>query len=206
MKKFLAVTLALTMALSMLATNASAAYLDDANHITENSAGNADTAGVEVGSDASKGDEIGSADIPVYIQAETDRTTTNVYAISYDVSELVFVFSGTEESIWNPETLKYEIAEADGSWDKTNQNITVYNYSDIPVKVTPSNTTPTDTGVNVTLGSALELASAFDGDVSKAGTVKSGTISVTIDGDPVSDYADNTLLTTITLAVTDNRN
>ena len=204
MKKILSLAIVFCLLCSLSTVNASAAYMDDPNHVTGDSADNSSTAGLEAGEDAANGDVIGSADIPVYIQTEKDTVITNVYAISYDVSELVFVYSSTDSLVWNPETLEYETT-TEGSWNTTSQDITVTNYSDIPVKVAPSNSAPADNGVTVTLGEALELGAAFDGDYEAVGTAKSGTISVGISGTPDGSYEAKSLLSTITLTVTDNR-
>lgn len=203
MKKFLSTILSLSMVVAMLTVGASATYLEDANHVTADTAGNSNTAGI-VATDYSKGDEIGSVEIPVYIQTTSDDKTTHVYAVSYDVTELSFTYNGSSSTIWNPETLKYETSTS-GTWATASQDITVTNYSDLAIKVTPSNTTPIDSGVTVTLGSALELASAFDGDAAAAGTAKSGTINVSVSGTPSASYTNKTELTKVTLTIADNR-
>ena len=204
MRKYFCIVLTLCMLLCMMSVGASATYMGDDNHVTADTASNTDTAGIVAPAGSANGSEVGSADVPVYIQASTATTFTNGYAISYDLDELVFVYNASESLIWNPETLMYEGAKA-GTWTTTTQDITVTNYSDIPVKVTPSNTTPADTGITVTLGDAIELDSAYDGDRATAGTAKSDTIAVTISGAPTKDYIVKTLLTTITMTVTDNR-
>ncbi len=205
MRKVLSLMLAMCLLCSLMSVTAFADYKDDANHVTGDTAANTDTAGEEAPDDAKNGDEIGSFDIPVYVQTEHEENVTNVYAVSYDLNEVTFVFSATTETIWNPETLQYE-SVTEGNWNATSQDIKITNYSDIPVKVTPSNSTPTDAGVTVTLGAPLELASAFDGDKTKAGTAKSGVINVTVSGEPTNmTTPGRTLLTTITMKVTDNR-
>ena len=205
MRKVLSLMLVLCMLCSAMTVTAFAAYSDDANHVTGDTAANTDTMGEEAPDDAKNGDEIGSFDIPVYVETEHEENVTNVYAVSYDLDEVTFVFSATTETIWNPETLKYESVTT-GDWNATSQDITVTNYSDIPVKVTPSNTTPADAGITVTLGNALELASAFNGDRAVAGTAKSGVINVSITGEPTDMKTEQrTLLTTLTMTVTDNR-
>lgn len=201
MKKFLSMFLALCILCTALPFSANAAYLADANKVTENTASNANTAG-EVAGDP--GDEIGSVDIPVNITTKEETNVTHVWAVSYDVTELAFEFTSTEDRIWNPETLKYEV-NVTNSWDTLSQNITVTNYSDVAITVTPSNSTPVDDGVTVTLGNALNLASAFDGELASAGTAKSGTISVSVSGTPEGSYANATKLTTVTLTVEDAR-
>lgn len=203
MKKFLSFTLSLSMMVAMLTVGAGATYLGDANHVTADTADNTSTAGIEA-TGFEQGDEIGSVNIPVYIQTTSDDETINVYAVSYDVTELTFAYNGSSSTIWNPETLKYETTTS-GSWASASQDITVTNYSDLAIMVIPSNTDPIDDGVTVTLGSALDLASAFDGNMDEVGTAKSGVINVSISGVPNASYADKTELTRITLTVTDNR-
>jgi len=115
----------------------------------------------------------------------------------------------TDNHIWNPETLEYE-ATHEGDWTNPSQDITVSNYSDLPVLVTPSATDPTDTNLTVKLGAALALDSAYnedeviDNDASKA-SVKEGTINVSIEGTPSVEAVSPTQVSTITLTVTDNR-
>ena len=200
MRKFLSCMLVLCMVCSMLSVTAFAAYNDDPNHVTGDTAGNTSTAGEEAGD---PGDTIGSVDIPVYIETTESQNITHVYALSYDVDEVTFAFHAHTETIWNPETLEYEDTVT-GTWDATSQDITVKNYSDVDVKVTPSNTTPVDTGVTVTLSGAIELASAYNG-TDAAASAKEGVITVTISGEPVAKYATKTVLTTLTMTVTDNR-
>ena len=205
MKKILSIALTMCMMFSMMAVNASAAYMSDANKFTANTASNSDTAGVAAGENAKNGDTVGTAQIPVYIQTEIEQEVINVYAISYDVTELEFTFTGVETLIWNPELLKYESKTLEGTWDNT-QDIVVTNYSDIAVKVTPTVKDITDTQVTVTASAALELASAFSGDDYAAeGTATHGTIQVTLAGSPTEKHESRFQLATVTLTVTDNR-
>jgi len=201
-RKLLSATLALCLIMGCSTT----AFATD---ITPNTAGNSSTAGVEAAEGAANGDVVGTADIPVYVKTTIEDEVTNVYSVSYDATELTFEYEGTDNHIWNPETLEYE-ATHEGDWTNPSQDITVSNYSDLPVLVTPSATDPTDTNLTVKLGAALALDSAYnedeviDNDASKA-SVKEGTINVSIEGTPSVEAVSPTQVSTITLTVTDNR-
>lgn len=202
MKKVLATAMALAMLASAVTINAGAAYLSDSNHLTDNNAGNTSRAGTpaEVGDKTDT--EIGSKDVTVKLQSSSTGGTTNVYAVSFSATELTFVWNNSATTVWNPETLKYETTNDEGSWVATSQVITVNNYSDVAIKVTPDKTAPTssDAGVTLSVTDELSLASAYDNKA--VGSVKSGTITVAVTGTPKTAYPTATEIAKFTLKVT----
>lgn len=202
MKKVLATAMALAMLASAVTINAGAAYLSDSNHLTDNNAGNTSRAGTPAGVGDKTDTEIGSKDVTVKLQSSSTGGTTNVYAVSFSATELTFVWNNSATTVWNPETLKYETTNDEGSWVATSQVITVNNYSDVAIKVTPDKTAPTssDAGVTLSVTDELSLASAYDS--SQTGSVKSGTITVTVTGSPKAAYPTATEIAKFTLKVT----
>ena len=202
MKRILAVVMTLAMLLGVMTVGASATYLDETNKITEDGAGNTSGAGTAAGVSDTTGTEIGSEDVTINIETSSTGGTTNVYAVAIDNTELTFTWSNSATTIWNPETLKYETTNDDGSWRQESHDITVTNYSDVGITVTPSATNPesADDGVTVTVGEAVNIASAYDGGT--AGSAKTGKITVSVEGTPDGVYADETQLATFTLKVT----
>lgn len=140
-------------------------------------------------------DKVGSAQIDVKAKTE-DAKVTNVYGVTYSTTELKFNLS-QQDVIWNPNDLKYEYNGAGTqTWTPVNNKITVYNYSDLPIKVTGtafSNVTGVTIGVpKLTDGFTLATASstASPNDFTKTGTVQSNDETVvTVDGKP-SDLKD----------------
>lgn len=207
MKCILAVVMTLAMLLGVMTVGASAKYMDDTNQITsENSAGNSSTAGVVANGTA--GENVGSATVDVKIQTGKPGDTTHVYAVSYDVTELTFTYGSSAGLIWNPETLKYETKSNTGNdgWTTNEQKITVTNYSDLPVKVTPTVQKQTEEvdNVEIQVSSALELASAAPEQPTGTGTVQSGQITVTVSGDPIGYYETAGKIAKILLTVVNN--
>ena len=125
-----------------------------------------------------------------------------MYAVSFSATELTFVWNNSATTIWNPETLKYETTNDEGSWRADSQKITVNNYSDVAIKVKPDNAAPTssDAGVTLSVTDELLLASAYDN--TAVGSVKSGTITVTVSGTPETAYPTATEIAKFTLKVT----
>lgn len=202
MKRVLTLVLALCLVVSMFTVGAGAKYSEDPNHLTTDTANNTSTAGKP----ASPGDTtdtlIGSQEIPVKLQTVSGGGTTHVYAVSFSTTEVTFTWSNTASTIWNPETLKYETNNDEGSWQAATQTITVNNYSDIAIKVEADNDAPTssDAGVTLAVNGPLELASAYDN--TTVGSVKSGDITVTVSGTPEVVYPNATQIATFTLNVT----
>ena len=203
MKRILAITMTLAMLMSLMTVGAGATYLSDQNEFTENTANNNSRAG-----EASLGgqdESVGEGSVDVKIQNGTAGDTTHVYAVTYDVTELTFTYGDGSGQIWNPETLQYNTLGGSGAWSQDSQNITITNYSDLPIKVTPSFNQTAETGsVKVTLGQALALSSAATGMEDGTGEAQKGTISVTVSGAPVGYYATAASIGTITLAVVGN--
>ena len=202
MKKVLATAMALAMLASAVTINAGAAYLSDPNHLTADNAGNASSAGTPAGVDDTTDTEIGSKEVTVKLQSSSTGGTTHVYAVSFSATELTFVWNNSATTVWNPETLKYETTNDEGSWVAASQPITVNNYSDVAIKVKPDNAAPTssDTGVTLSVTDELLLASAYDN--TAVGSVKSGTIMVTVSGTPETAYPTATEIAKFTLKVT----
>lgn len=203
MKKVLATAMALAMLASAVTINAGATYLSDSNHLTDNNAGNTSRAGTPAGVDDTTDTEIGSKEVTVKLQSSSTGGTTHVYAVSFSATELTFVWNNSATTVWNPETLKYETTNDEGSWVATSQVITVNNYSDVAIKVKPDNAAPTSSDTGVTLSvtnDELSLASAYDN--TAVGSVKSGTITVTVSGTPATAYPAATEIAKFTLKVT----
>lgn len=202
MKKVLATAMALAMLASAVTINAGAAYLNDPNHLTADNAGNTSSAGTPAGVDDTADTEIGSKEVTVKLQSSSTGGTTHVYAVSFSATELTFVWNNSATTIWNPETLKYETTNDEGSWRADSQKITVNNYSDVAIKVKPDNAAPTssDAGVTLSVTDELLLASAYDN--TAVGSVKSGTITVTVSGTPETAYPTATEIAKFTLKVT----
>ncbi|WP_130870613.1 hypothetical protein [Intestinimonas massiliensis (ex Afouda et al. 2020)] len=202
MKKILATTLALAMLAGAMTVSAGAAYLSDQNHLTEDNAGNTSTAGKAAGTGDTSGTEIGSKDVTVKLQSSSTGGTTHVYAVSFNTTEVTFTWNNSATTIWNPETLKYETTNDDGSWKEATQVIKVNNYSDVAIKVAPENAAPTssDSGVTLAVTEELLLDSAYDN--SAVGSVKSGDITVTVSGTPEVAYPTATEIARFTLKVT----
>lgn len=202
MKKVLATAMALAMLASAVTINAGAAYLSDPNHLTADNAGNTSTAGTPAEVGDTTDTEIGSKEVTVKLQSSSTGGTTHVYAVSFSATELTFVWNNSATTVWNPETLKYETTNDEGSWVAASQEITVNNYSDVAIKVKPDNAAPTssDTGVTLSVTDELLLASAYDN--TAVGSVKSGTITVTVSGIPETAYPTATEIAKFTLKVT----
>ena len=202
MKRILAVVMTLAMLLGVMTVGASAAYMAEANKITGDGAGNTSKAGTAAGASDTTGTVIGTKDVTVNIKTSSEGGTTHVYAVAVDTTELTFTWSNSATTIWNPETLKYETSTDEGSWTQSFFDITVTNYSDVGITVTPSTTTPNsaDAGVTVAVSEAVNIDSAYDG--TTTGTAKTGKITVTVSGEPESVYADPAQLATFTLNVT----
>ena len=203
MKRILAAAVSLAMLVSLMTVGASATYMDDSNKITSNGAGNNSSAGqAAIGTE---NESLGIGTVDVKIKNGTAGGTTHVYAVTYDVTELTFTYGDGSGQIWNPETLQYNTLGGSGAWSQNSQNITITNYSDLPIKVTPSFNPTAETGnVTVALGEALALPSAATGMEDGTGEAQKGTISVTVSGAPVGYYATAASIGTITLTVVGN--
>lgn len=204
MKRILALTLSLAMLAGLMTVSAGATYLSDPNHLTTDNAGNTSKAGTPAGEDDTTGTEIDSKDVTVKLKTSSGGGTTHVYAVSFDTTEVTFTWTNTASTIWNPETLKYETTNNDGSWATASQAITVNNYSDVAIKVEADNATPasSDAGVTLNVSGPLELDSAYDN--TATGSVKTGKITVSVTGTPETAYPTATQIASFTLKVTRN--
>lgn len=202
MKKLATMATALALLATVMAAPAAATYKNDPNHLTEDTANNNDKAGQEANVSDTTDTGIGTQVIPIKVQTVSDGGTTNVYAVSFSATEVTFTWNNTATTIWNPETLQYETKNDTGSWKNTKQTITVNNYSDVSIKVTPDYTAPisSDEGITLSVTDSLSLDSAYDGTVT--GSVKSGDITITASGTPANTYLDATKIANLTLTVT----
>ncbi len=220
MKKVLATAMALAMLASAVTINAGAVYSDGPNSFTPantaNNTGNLnvdprpanhlDKAGVAA-TTAANGESVGQATVDIKVKTGDAGSTIHVYAVTYSVTELNFQYGNAADIIWNPETLKYETVPSSGSgWTNPSQDITVTNYSDLPIKVEATVQNKTDAGVTITPDSTLELESAAPtGSTAGTGTAKTGTISVEVSGAPTGSYTDGfTKIGELLLKVTNN--
>ena len=202
MKRVFTLALVLCLAVSLCTVAANAKYSEDPNHLTTDTANNTSTAGKPAAMGDTTGTLIGSREIPVKLQTISGGGTIHVYAVSFSTTEVTFTWSNTASTIWNPETLKYETQNDNGSWQAATQKITVNNYSDVAIKVEADNAAPTssDNGVTLSVDGPLELASAYDN--TAVGSVKSGDITVTVSGTPNVVYPNATEIAAFTLNVT----
>lgn len=209
MKKVLASTLALAMLLGTTTINAGAAtssgYFptsESNNHFTDDTArnsgdtatGNASNEHAGIEATSVTGDTITSKDVTVKLTTGGTVSTTNVYAVTYDVTELTFTYSYGGTRIWNPETLEYEYDNSGvtGWNNNTTRTINITNYSDLAVKVTAAAGAVSANGVTLavkeTTGQTneLTLGSAYSAGSTNAAT--NGSFTVTVGGAPTGDY------------------
>lgn len=209
MKKVLATAMALAMLASAVTINAGATYKDDPNHFTSDTPGlNKADAGINA---YTAPDPIATQKVTVNLQTNQPGTTTNVYAVSYSITTLTFVYDMGGGKVWNPEELKYENTGTGGGWQSNGTNeIIVTNYSDLAVKVTASvsQTDMDEEGiVTVTatkkddVSSELTLASAYNSSNPAASAATTDTFEVKVTGTPTYEYATPTKLAEITLTL-----
>ena len=217
MKKVLATTLALAMLLGTTTVAKAAGYAEESDNVTYNEGTTANTdygGGVQKG-ELTNGSTIGTGSVDVKITTGNASTTTNVYAVSIDKTELSFSYGSDTSYIWNPEEQKYVIVTGSGTsneWSSTASTITITNYSDLPIDVEASfqkeaditdeiTVSFTDSDTDTTNDSKLSIATAVTtGNLGKTGNPKSGTFTITLSGTPTVPYA-NTKLGTISLTI-----
>lgn len=202
MKRVFSIILSLTMLTGMMTVGANATYKGDANHITEDTATNNDSAGEVV-----SGTEIGSADVSIDLTTTDEASTTNVYAVSYSVTELNFEYGFGGNRIWNPETLQYEYEDSTSSWSANTADIEIYNYSDQAVTVSAQASASSASGVTVSVyekddadkdTTEITLASAYMSQgTSSARTT--GAFTVELSGAPITNFNDQTIAITLTV-------
>lgn len=217
MKKALATTLSLAMLLGAMTVNAGATYSNSDNNVTYASGTTANTGyggGVEKGQLAG-GDTIGTGSVNIHITTGKESTTTNVYAVSIDKTELSFSYGKDTSYIWNPEKQQYVIVKGSGSpdqWTTSADTITITNYSDLPIDVEASfqkdggirdeiTVAFTDSDADIKDDGKLKIVSAVTtNNLSASGTPQKGTFTVALSGAPTVPY-NNTKLGTITLTI-----
>ena len=207
MKRILAITMTLAMLLGLMTIGASATYADDENRFTNDTAQTGNNNSGQPATDFAD-DTIGSKDVDVNITS-TASDYTNVYAITYSTTDLTFTYQASSSYIWDPVKLQYvSSGTSDGTgWLNDEQELTVTNYSDLPVDVAASytaesevydvtvamglTTAPTETStVNMELGDAIDK------------TPKTDTLYVKVSGTPNVSGLSAEKIGTITLTVT----
>ena len=205
MKRVLTLAMVLCLAVSMFTVAASANYSNDGyTKITKDGAANAGNYGTAAGPDDTTGTEIGKQEIPINVVTNSKGGIVHVYAVTISATELTFTWNNTANTIWNPEILDYETGAA-GSWDNVSRTITINNYSDVGITVTPNNTTidTSDANLEVTVDPAINIPSAYVEDGTNQ--MQSGTIDVSLtDAKPDGTYLKATPIATLTLTITRN--
>ena len=167
MKRILAITMTLAMLMSLMTVGASAVYDESSDNVEYNtevegySENTGHGGGVQQNTNYSAGTVIGTSKIPVEVTVNQAGTTTHVYAVSIDVGELSYSYGSNTDTIWNPDTLSYDVVGDGDNWVNNTQKITVTNYSDLPVDVGASWQAATNHG-NVT--ATVEVAAGYTGD------------------------------------------
>ena len=217
MKKVLVSTLALAMLLGATTVANAAGYAETSDNVTYSEGTTKNTehgGGVKKGT-LDAGSTIGTGSVDVKISTGSESTTTNVYAVSIDKTELSFSYGGATSYIWNPEKQQYVIVTGSGTsteWRSTASTIIITNYSDLPIDVEATfqkvediadnfTVSFTDTDENTKSDSKLSLAAAVTTDsLKETGIPKVGAFTVALSGTPSVPYAD-TKLGTITLTI-----
>ena len=167
MKRILAITMTLAMLMSLMTVGASAVYDESSDNVEYNTevAGYSENTGhgggVQQNTNYSAGTVIGTSKIPVEVTVNQAGTTTHVYAVSIDVGELSYTYGSNTDTIWNPDTLSYDVLGGGENWVNNTQKITVTNYSDLPVDVEASWLAAANHG-NVT--ATVEVAAGYTGE------------------------------------------
>ena len=167
MKRILAAAVSLAMLVSLMTVGASAVYDESSDNVEYNtevdgySENTGHGGGVQQNTNYSAGTVIGTSEIPVEVTVNQAGTTTHVYAVSIDVSELSYTYGSNTDTIWNPDTLSYDVVGDGENWVNNTQKITVTNYSDLPVDVEASWLAAANHG-NVT--ATVEVADGYTGE------------------------------------------
>ena len=202
MKRVLAIVTALAMMVSLMTVAASAEYSDDSSNVKYNTGVDGYTENVGHGggvvqkADETAGTTIGTSEVPVKVTVGT-TTTTHVYAVSIDKTELSYTYGNNMSMIWNPAKLAYDVVTGgDGSnWTKEEDTITVTNHSDLAVDVVAEwQAAPGHTGVSAEITAAasgnngtgsdstLKLKSALMAGGEAQNTERTGTFTVVMSG------------------------
>lgn len=192
MKRVLTLFLALAMLAGVMTISAGAAGYagDDGSNVTYvTAADNTAHGGGRQQGNLAAGQTIGTSEIPVKVQIAKATSTTSVYAVSVDKTELSFTYGSQTSYVWNPEKLQYDVVTSgSNTWDPASQTITVTNYSDLPIDVTADyNQEANYTGLTASFSSSdtqtgtLKLATASKG-LGQIGEAVTGTFEVTMSG------------------------
>ena len=178
MKKIIAAALALTLSMSM----GNFAYA------------------AEGGSTVPAG---GSADIKATYQAGTETAGT-VYSVDVKWGSLEYRYNSGATKVWDPETLMYKETSGTASWtcESGEDQITVTNNSNVPVKATFSYEQKNSSGITGTFDKAeVKLATAVGTEVNNA---PSDTVKLTLDGEFSSDATEKTEIGSVTVSIKNN--
>ena len=227
LKRIFAIALTLAMLVGVMTVSAAAAgYVEASDNVTYDTTGSHGTANTTHGGGVvqnpsgtaayAAGDTIATGEVDVTFNMASESTTTNVYAVSINTSELTFTYGAGTTYTWNPEKLKYDISTTgdDNLWTGNANVITVTNYSNLDVTAEASfekdagiteevtgtfaaaaGTGASEAGGILTLQSAARDITGHTG----TGTASDGTFTLTLEGNLDSPYADGTTVGTITV-------
>lgn len=74
-----------------------------------------------------------SGDIPVYGRYTIYQTSTKVISVDVEWDSMDFIYTVTQNAVWNPETHKYDHGDPVAAWNKDASVITVTNHSNVGV-------------------------------------------------------------------------
>ena len=192
MKRILAITMTLAMLLGLMTIGASATYANDGTKpqyydgtgvADEDKATEKGTngGGVNQTNEYGEGDTVAIGTGEVKVSSDTSQASiTHVYAVNFSMPDsLSYTFGTSTQYIWNPETLIYDVIQAgENLWTSGGQGqITVRNYSDLPVDVTASFD---DTNRDTKLASQT-INVYFTAEDAQAGTTTDATATVSLD-------------------------
>lgn len=147
------------------------------------------------------GDTIGEGDVDINVITKVNQYT-HVYAVSYSTSELTFEYV-TLDMTWNPIDMEYQsqVGNAPG-WKETAQDVTVTNFSDLPIAVSASIAKEANAEVEFDVSSGFTLDSAYNKTTQKAApTSDTFTVSVKDGQAPLNEYSTATKFATMTITV-----
>lgn len=157
------------------------------------------------------------------IEGDTSATVTGVYEetgsgsktdvykvnVTWDSMAFTYTVNSTADSIWNPDSHKYEVSGTAvmGNWSTTNNTFTVTNHSSKEVKVDVASTKAANNNTNVTATLKLNgsdtlsytLPTAIGTEVDAAPSVSG---SVELSGELPNTYTSETALFNLTITLT----